>query len=97
MIGVDAVLGDAEVQEGLALGVQVLAVGGTAGVSDEGYGHGRCGHGGSVRIGSRLRNCHRTIHLRRSRLRFDWGWGDELGRTLDAPLTDSAEPAGMNG
>ena len=29
MIGVDAILGDAELQEGLALGGQVLAVGGT--------------------------------------------------------------------
>ena len=55
VVGVDAILGDAEVQEGLALGVQILAVGGTAGVSDEG-----CGHGGSVRIGSHNRNCYRT-------------------------------------
>ena len=40
VIGVDAILGDAELQEGLALGVQILAVGGAAGVSDEGCRHG---------------------------------------------------------
>ena len=60
VIGVDAILGDAELREGLLLGGQVLPVGGTAGVSDE-----CCRHGGSVRIGSRLRNCFRTIHMRR--------------------------------
>ena len=37
VIGVDAVLGDAKLQEGLVLGVQVLPVGGTAGVADEGW------------------------------------------------------------
>ncbi len=35
VVGVDAVLGDAQVQERLALSGQVLPVGGTAGVSDE--------------------------------------------------------------
>ena len=47
VIGVDTIFGDAELQEGLSLGGQVLAVGGAAGVTDAG-----CGHGGSVRIGS---------------------------------------------
>ena len=46
VIGVDAVLGYAELQKCLSLGGQVLAVGGAAGVSDAG-----CGHEGSVRIG----------------------------------------------
>ena len=41
MIGVDAILGDAKLQERLALGGQILAIGGTACVSDE-----RCRHGG---------------------------------------------------
>ena len=41
VIGMDAILGDAELQERLALGGQVLPVGGTARVSDEG-----CRHGG---------------------------------------------------
>ena len=90
VVGVDAILGDAEVQEGLALGVQILAVGGTAGVSDEG-----CGHGGSVRIGSHNRNCYRTIHMRRSWLRFGGGVGDGPRCTLDDPLTDSPAPAEM--
>ncbi len=53
--------------------------------------------GGSVRIGSRFRNCLRTIHMRRSRLRFGGGRGDGLRRPLDDPLTDSAAPAEMNG
>ena len=92
VIGVDAILGDAKLQERLALGGQILPVGGTALVSDE-----RCRHGGSVRIGSRFRNCFRTIHMRRSWLRFGGGRGDRLRRTLDDPLTDSAAPAGMNG
>ena len=92
VIGVDAILGDAKLQERLALGGQVLAVGGTARVSDE-----RCRHGGSVRIGSRFRNCYRTIHMRRCWLRSGGGRGDRLRRPLDGPLTDSAAPAGMNG
>jgi hypothetical protein len=92
VIGVDAILGDAQLQERLALGGQILPVGGTARVSDE-----RCRHGGSVRIGSRFRNCFRTIHMRRSWLRFGGGRGDRLRRPLDDPLTDSAAPAGMNG
>ena len=71
VIGVDAILGDAKLQERLALGGQILPVGGTARVSDE-----RCGHGGSVRIGSRFRNCLRTIHMRRSWLLFGGGRGD---------------------
>ena len=41
VIGVDAILGDAQLQEGLALGGRTLPVGGTARVSDEG-----CRHGG---------------------------------------------------
>ena len=53
--------------------------------------------GGSVRIGSRFRNCYRTIHMRRSWFRFGGGRGDRLRRPLDDPLTDSAAPAGMNG
>ena len=67
VIGVDAILDDAELQERLALGGRTLPVGGTARVSDE-----RCRHvsvavmGGSVRIGSRFRNCFGTIHMRRS-------------------------------
>ena len=92
MIGVDAILGDAKLQEGLALGGQILPVGGTAGVSDEG-----CRHGGSVRIGCRLRNYLRTIHMRRCWYRFGGVRGDELRRPLHDPLTDSAAPAGMNG
>ena len=43
VISVGAILGDAEFQEGLALGGQTLPVGGTADVSDEG-----CLHEGSV-------------------------------------------------
>ena len=53
VVGIDAVIGDAQFQEGLALGVQVLAVAGTANVSDEG-----CRHGWDVRIGSCIRNCY---------------------------------------
>ena len=49
--GVDAILGDAQLRERLALGGQVLPVGGTARVSDE-----CCRQGGSVRMGSRFRN-----------------------------------------
>ncbi len=71
--------------EGLALGVQVLAAGGPARVSDE-----RCRHGGSVRIGSRLRNCHPTIHMRRSWLGSGGVGGDGLGRPLDDPLLRTA-------
>ena len=41
VIGVDAILGDAQLQERLALGRRILPVGGTARVSDE-----RCRHGG---------------------------------------------------
>ena len=72
--------------QGVALthGGQGLAVGGTAGVSDEGCGRGRCDHGGSVRIGSRICNCHRTIHMRRSRL----GRGGVGGDGLRCPLGD---------
>ena len=92
VIGVDAILGDAQLQEGLALGGQILPVGGTACVSDE-----CCRHGRSVRIGSRFRNCFRTIHMRRCWYRFDKGRGDGLRRPLDDPLTDSIPPAGMNG
>ena len=36
VVGVDAILGDGQLQEGLALGGQILPVGGTARVSDEG-------------------------------------------------------------
>ena len=75
-----------------AMGGRILPVGGTARVSDE-----RCGQGGSVRIGSRFRNCYRTIHMRRSWLLFGRGRGDGLRRPLDDPFTDSAAPAGMNG
>ena len=39
VIGVDAILGDAQLQERLALGGRILPVGGTARVSDE-----RCRH-----------------------------------------------------
>ena len=92
MIGVDAILGDAQRQERLALGGQILPVGGTACVSDEG-----CRHGGRVRIGSRFRNCFGTIRMRRSWLRFGGGRGDRLRRPLDVPLTDRATRAGMNG
>ena len=71
----------------LAHGGEVLAVGGAAGVSDE------CRHyGGSVRIGSRIRNCFRTMHIRRSRLRLGG-----LGRAPDDPLTDSAAADEMDG
>ncbi len=59
VIGVDAILGDAEFQGVLALGGQILPVGGAARVSDEG-----CGHERSVRIWSLIRNCFRTIHMR---------------------------------
>ena len=52
VIGVDAILCDAQLPERLVLGGQILPVSGTARVSDE-----RCGHGGGVRIGSRSRNC----------------------------------------
>ena len=41
VIGVDAILGDTQLQERLALGRRILPVGGTARVSDE-----RCRHGG---------------------------------------------------
>ena len=92
VIGVDAVLGDAELPERLALGGRVLAVGGAAGISDEG-----CGHGESVRIGSRIRNGYRTIHMRSCWLGLGGGRDDGLGRPLDVPLTDSAAPAGVNG
>ena len=77
-VGVDAILDDAKLQERLALGRRILPVGGTARVSDE-----RCRHGGSVRIGSRFRNCFRTIQMRRSWLRFGGGRGDRLPRPLD--------------
>ena len=40
VVGVAAILGDAKLQERLALGRRILPVGGTAGVSDE-----RCRHG----------------------------------------------------
>ena len=40
VIGVDAILGDANLQERLALGRRILPVGGTARVSDERFGHG---------------------------------------------------------
>ena len=43
VIGVDAILGDAKLPERLALGGQILPVGGTARVSVE-----RCRHGGEV-------------------------------------------------
>ena len=92
VIGVDAILGHAKLPEPLALGRQILPVGGTGRVSDE-----DCRHGGSVRIGSRFRNCFRTIHMRRSWLRFGGGRRDRLCRPLDDPLTDNAAPAGMNG
>ena len=92
MIGVDAILGGAKLQERLALGGQMLPVGGTARVSDEG-----CRHEESVRIGCRLRNYLRTIHMRRCWYRFGGVRGDGLGRPLDDPLTDSVAPAGMKG
>ena len=50
VIGVDAILYDAQHQALLELGGQILPVGRTARVSDE-----RCRHGGSVRIGSRCK------------------------------------------
>ena len=43
--------------------------------------------GGSVRIGSRFRNCYRTIHMRRCWLRSGGGRGDGLRRPLDDPLS----------
>ena len=64
MVRVDTVLGD----------VQVLPVGGTEGVSDEGCSRGCRDHGGSVRIGSCLRNYYRTIHMRRLAARARRGW-----------------------
>ena len=91
VIGVDAILGDAQLQERLALGGRILPVGGTARVSDE-----RCRHGRSVRIGSRLRNGFRTIRMRRCWYRFGGGRGDGRRRPLDDPLADSAAPAGIN-
>ena len=91
LVGVDAVFGDAKLQEGRALRAQVLAVGGTASISDEG-----CGHGGSVRI-RRIRKCFRTIHMRCFWRRTDGARSDGLGRTLDVPLTDNAAPGGVNG
>lgn len=72
--GVDAIFGDAQLQEGLALGGRVLQVGGTASVSDA-----SCRHGGSVRIGSRFRNYFRTIHMRRCWHRFGVGSGRRAG------------------
>ena len=81
VIGVDAILGDTELQEGLPLGGQILPVGGTAGVSDE-----RCRHGGSVRIGPRIRNCSRTIHMRRSWLLCGRGRGDGCAVRWTFPL-----------
>ena len=51
----------------------------------------------TVRIGSRLRNYLRTIHMGRCWNRFGGVRGDGLGRPLDDPLTDSAAPAGMKG
>ena len=92
MIGVDEILGDAQLQERLSLGGQVLPIDGTARVSNEG-----CRRGGSVRIGSRLRNYLRTIHMRRCWYRSGGVRGNGLGRPLDDPLTDSAGHAGMNG
>ena len=92
VVGVDAIWGDAQLEEGLMLDVQILAVGGTARISYECF-H----HGGSVRIGSRLCNCHRTFHMRHSSLRFGGGGSDRVARPLDDPLTDTAAPAGMNG
>ena len=89
VIGVDEILGDAQLQERQALGGRILPVGGTTRVSDE-----RCGHGGSVRIGSRFPNCYRTIQMRRSRLRYGGSRGDRLRRQLDEPLTDSAAQPG---
>ena len=86
VVRVDAVLGDTQLQEDLALDVQVLPVGGTAGVSDEGCRYGHCGHGESVRIGSRIRNCFRTIHMRRSWLRFGGGRGDRPAVRWTIPL-----------
>ena len=53
---------------------------------------------GSVRIGSRFRNCFRTIHMRRCLVPVWRGVGATvLPRPLDDPLTDGAAPAGMNG
>ena len=46
VVGVDAIWGDAEFQEGLSLGGQILPVGGAARVSDEGCGHEGCDHWG---------------------------------------------------
>ena len=80
MIGVDAILDDANLQERLVLGGRTLPIGGTARVSDE-----RCRHGGSVRIGSRFRNCCRTIHMRRSWYRFGGGSGRRAAPSAGRP------------
>ena len=39
-----------------------------------------------VRIGSRIRNCFRTMHMKRSWLRSGGGRGDRERRPLDGPL-----------
>ena len=93
VIGVDAILGDAKLQERLALGRRILC----RSVEQRAYPMSVAVMGGSVRIGSRFRNCFRTIHMRRSWFRFGGGRGDRLPRPLDDPLTDSAAPVGMNG
>ena len=79
--GVDAILGDAEFQAGLALGDQILPDDGPADVSDE-----RCRHGRSVRIGPNLRNCYRTIHMKRCWCRFGEGRSDGLAVRWTLPL-----------
>ena len=90
MIGVDAILGDAELQEGLLLGGQILAVGGAAGVSDEG-----CGE--SLRSWDECTDRVPLAQLLPYHSYETLCWcrcggvrGDGLGRPMDGPLTDSA-------
>ena len=92
MIGVDAILDDAKLQERLALGGQILPVGGTARVSDEG-----CRHGGKCTNRVPLPQLL-PYHSYETLLAPVWrGSGRRLRRPLDVSLTDSAPPAGMNG
>ena len=92
VIGVDAILGDAQLQDAWRWTARSCRS-----VEQGAYPMNVAVMEGSVRIGSRFRNCYRTIHMRRSWLRFGGGRGDRMRRPLGDPLTDSAAPAGVNG
>ena len=91
MIAVDAILGDTKFLEAPLLGSQVLLS-----VEQRAYPMRVGVMGRSVRKGVPIRNCYRTIQMKRIWPGSGGGRGDGLDCPVDVLLADSDAPAGMN-